>query len=194
MSFPPTSCSESGFPDSSSLYEGPETSSCDLYSWPPANPLTSPFLGSNNAIISACTVNPHTLPYLHVPLNKVSALPWSHDVLVCGGSFLMRRCCLTHRLYSDCSSFPPFTVILCVFLSYDTVVCHSFPLTFTKSHVESAVSDGSVPICFPTPILCRNTRIVRSSLILPSFLASLPLEANKLEVRKIWWTLVWSCQ
>ena len=52
-------------------------------------------------------------------------------VLVCGGSFLMRRCCLTHRLYSDHS--PTFLVHLQPFFFCFLFSCHNMQWFLTHS-------------------------------------------------------------
>lgn len=108
-------------------------------------------------------------------------------VLVCGGSFLMRRSCLTHRLYSDRSPYTllflhlqPFFLCVCVFLSHYAVVFSPIPSHFSKSQVESNLCEQWIcPCMLPHPSLHGNTRIVHSSLNTASFIASFPLEANR---------------
>lgn len=76
--------------------------------------LTSLCVDSNIAVTSTCAVHRCTLSYFPVPLKKGSLHCLDHMmVLVCGGSFLMRGCCLTPRHYSNCfSSLFPFTAII----------------------------------------------------------------------------------
>lgn len=115
--------------------------------------LTSLFFGSNNAwllhVQSIPTLFPISLCHWIGCLHCLGHL----TVLECGGSFLMRWCCLTHRLYSDRS--PSFPLICSHFLRFPVTRCSSFSLIhshFSKSQVNSTFcgSNGSVLIRSPT--------------------------------------------
>lgn len=122
--------------------------------------------GCNNKMTPACTVIASTLSFCFCRIRCLHCLGHM-TVLVCGGSFLMRFSCLTHRLYSDrlsmsftnCGHSLDFLVTWCG-------DCRSFPSTY-MNHRLRAVCVSNVTSLHHF-LLLRNRMVLKSPILLSS--------------------------